>query len=68
MEDILKIVKSLEDSGLLLEGVSETIKNEAKEKKGGFVKILQLRAKFQTAMVSCSRFILTTNSSDHRRV
>ena len=30
MEDILKIVKSLEDSGLLLEGISETIKNEAK--------------------------------------
>ena len=30
MKDITKIVKSLEDSGLLLEGVSETIKNEAK--------------------------------------
>ena len=30
--------------------------------------ILQLRAKFQTAMVSCSRFIRITNSSDHRRV
>ena len=37
MEDILKIVKSLEDSGLLLEGVSETIKDEAKEQKGGFL-------------------------------
>ena len=34
MEDILKIVRSLEDSGLLLRGVSETIKNEAKEEKG----------------------------------
>ena len=31
MEDILKIVKPLEDSVLLLEAVSETIKNEAKE-------------------------------------
>ena len=31
MEDILKIVKSLEDSGLLLKGVSEKIKNETKE-------------------------------------
>ena len=30
MDDILKIVKSLEDSGLLLKGVSETIENEAK--------------------------------------
>ena len=31
MEDILKILRSVEDPGLLLEGVSETIKNEAKE-------------------------------------
>ena len=31
MEDIMKIVKSLEDSGLLLKGVSETIQNETKE-------------------------------------
>ena len=34
MNDNLKIVESLEDSGLVLEGVSETIKNEAKEQKG----------------------------------
>ena len=39
MKDILKIVKSLEDSGLLL-GVSETIKNKAKEQKGGFLSML----------------------------
>ena len=40
MKDIIKIVKSLEDSGLLLKGVSETIQNEAKEQKGGFLSIL----------------------------
>ena len=40
MEDTLKIVKSLEDSGILLNGVSETIKNEAKEQKGGFLSVL----------------------------
>ena len=40
MSDILKIVKSLENSGLYLEGVSETIKNEAKEQKGGFLSML----------------------------
>ena len=39
-KDIIEIVKSLEDSGLLLEGVSETIQNEAKEQKGGFLSIL----------------------------
>ena len=40
MKDIIKIVKSLEDSGLLLEGVSETVRNEAKEQKGGFLSML----------------------------
>ena len=40
MEDIIKIVKSLEDSGLLLKGVSKTIQNEAKEQKGEFFNIL----------------------------
>ena len=37
---IVKIVKSLKESGLLIKGVSETIKNEAKEQKGGFLWIL----------------------------
>ena len=40
IEDLIKIVKSLEDSGLLLKGVSETIQNEAKDQKGGFLSML----------------------------
>ena len=40
MDDILKILKYLEDSGLLLKGFSETIQNEAKEQKGGFLSML----------------------------
>ena len=40
MDDILKIVKSLEDSGVLLNGVSETIQHEAKEQRGGFLSLL----------------------------
>ena len=36
MEDIIKIVKSLENSGSLLKGASETIQNEVKEQKRGF--------------------------------
>ena len=40
MEDIMKIVKSLEEAGLLINGVSETIKNEAKEQKVGFLRML----------------------------
>ena len=40
MNDILKIDKSLENSGLLLKGVSETIQHEAKEQRGGFFSML----------------------------
>ena len=40
MDDILKIFKSLEDSGVLLKGVSETIQHEAKEQRGGFISML----------------------------
>ena len=37
MQDLLKIVKSLEDSGILLDGITEAVKNEVKEQKGGFL-------------------------------
>ena len=40
MNDIVKIVKSLEESILLIKGVSETIKNEAKEQKWVFLAVL----------------------------
>ena len=40
IEDIIKIVKYLEDSGLLLKGVTETVQNEVKEQKGGFLSML----------------------------
>ena len=37
MEDIIKIIKSLKDSGLLLKGVTKTVQNEIKEQKGEFL-------------------------------
>ena len=40
IHDIIKIVKSLEDSGLLIEGVTKTIRNEVEEQKGGFLSML----------------------------
>ena len=40
MNGIVKIVKSLEESCLLIKGVSATLKNEAKEQKGGFLSML----------------------------
>ena len=40
MNDIMKIVKSLEESSLLIKSVGETIKNKVKEQKGGFLAML----------------------------
>ena len=40
MNDLMKIVQALEDSNILLKGVTKTIKNETKEQKGGFLSML----------------------------
>ena len=40
MQDLLKIVKSFEDSGILLDGITETVENEVKEQKGSFLSML----------------------------
>ena len=40
MEDIMKTVKFLEESGLLIKGINETIKNETKKQKTGFLSML----------------------------
>ena len=37
MKDIMKIIEALENSGILLKGVSKAIENEAKEQRGGFL-------------------------------
>ena len=58
MQDLLKIVKSLADSGLLLDGITETVKNEVKEQKGGFLSML-----LGTLGVSLLGDLLTKNLS-----
>ena len=40
MNDIMKIIQALEDSNILLKGVTKTIKNETKEQKGRFLSML----------------------------
>ena len=40
MNDIMKIIEALENSGILLKGVSKTIENETKEQRGGFLGML----------------------------
>ena len=61
IDDTLKIIKK-KDINYFLNQFNSFDKNLK------FVEILQLRAKFETAMVSCSRFIRITNFSDHKRV
>ena len=40
LNDLLKLIKSLEKNGMLLDGITETVKDEVKEQKGGFLSIL----------------------------
>ena len=40
MNDIIKIIEAIENSGILLKGVSKTIENETKEQRGGFLSML----------------------------
>ena len=40
MDDIIKIIQALENSNILLKGITKTIKNETKEQKGGFLSML----------------------------
>ena len=40
IDDLLKIVRALEENDILLKGTSKTIKNETKEQKGGFLSML----------------------------
>ena len=47
MNDIMKIIKALENSGILLKGLRKTIKNETKEQRGGFLYAFEnFRSKF----------------------
>ena len=40
MNDTIKIIQPLENSNILIKGVTKTIKNETKEQKGGFLSML----------------------------
>ena len=58
MNDIMKIVQALENSDILLKGVTKTIKNETKEQKGGFLSMLS-----RTSGASLLGDLLTKNLS-----
>ena len=40
MNDIMKIIQAYENFNILIKGVTKTVKNEAKEQKGGFLNML----------------------------
>ena len=63
INDIMKIVQALEDSSVLLKGVTKTIKNETKEQKGGFLSML-----LGTLGASLLGDLLTKNVSRKRTV
>ena len=63
MNDIMKTVKDLEDSNILLKGVTKTNKNETKEQEGGFLSMLLV-----TLGSSLLGNLLTKNVSEKRIV
>ena len=40
MKDIIKIIKSLQDSNVLSDDITETVKREIKKQEGGFLPVL----------------------------
>ena len=66
MNDIMKIIKFLEESGLLIKGVCETIKNEAKKQNGGVLTILfgTLGASLLGNLLTGKRTIRTSEAED----
>ena len=60
MDELIKIVKSLEDSGLLLKGVTESVQNEVKEQKEVFLSML-----LGTVGASLLRNLLTGKGTFH---
>ena len=69
MYDIMKIVHALEDSTILLKGVTKTIKNETQEQKGGFLNMLlgNLGASFLGNMLAGKGIVRTGYQNNKRK-
>ena len=67
MEDLIKVVKSLEDSGLLLNGVTESVQNEVKEQRGGFLSMLlgTLGASLLGNLLSGNRWVVNKKTKEY---
>ena len=69
MNNIMKSLQALEDSNILLKGVTETIKNETKEQKGGFLSTLlgTLGASLLGNLLSGKRIVRTGSGNKKRK-
>ena len=69
MNDIIKIVKSLKDSGVLLKGVSEIIQHEVKEQKGGFLSMLlgTLGASLLGNLLTCGKGVIRAGEGTKKK-
>ena len=65
----MKIFEALEDSNILLKGVTKTIKNETKEQKGGFLSTLlgTLGASLLGNLLSGKRIVRTGSGNKKRK-
>ena len=70
MNDTMKIIEALENSGILLKGVSKTIKNETKEQRGGFLSTLlgTLGASLLGNLLTCGKGIVRAGDGIVRAV
>ena len=66
MNDIIKIIQFLEDSNILLKGVTKAIKNESKEEKGGFLRMLlvTLRASLSGNLLARKGIVRTGSGNE----
>ena len=62
MDDLIKIATSLGESGLLLKGITESVQNEIKEQKGGFLSMLL--GTLEASLLGC---LLTGKGAFHTR-
>ena len=69
INDVTKIVQALEDSNILLKGVTETVKSEAKEQKGGFLSMLlgTLGASLLGSLLTGKGFVRTGYGNNKRK-
>ena len=71
MNDIIKIVQALEVSNILLKGVTQTVKNETKEQKEGFLSMLlgtRLGASLLDNLLTGKRFVRAGSGNNKGKV